>query len=242
MTSDPDQIREQIEETRISLSEDVNTLADTVNPAHAAKRKAASARSAVLGVKDKVMGAASQSVSSTTSAAGEKASAVQEKASAAPDRLRRQAAGNPLAVGLIAVGVGWLRRLASAGQQRRGACGDEGQRNRRASRHRRGQGRRGQPPGPSKAGSRVGQGRSGRRRRRRQGRDRQLGARRPGSGTGSPRHRNRQPPLTTLAATPGLSWRTALAPRSCSGLIRSSESLPCPGNRNPAATPTSKRG
>ena len=84
MTSDPDQIREQIEETRISLSEDVNTLADTVNPAHAAKRKAASARSAVLGVKDKAMGAA------------------------APDRLRRQVTGNPLAVGLIAVGVGWL--------------------------------------------------------------------------------------------------------------------------------------
>lgn len=30
MTSDPDQIREQIEETRTSLSQDVNTLADTV--------------------------------------------------------------------------------------------------------------------------------------------------------------------------------------------------------------------
>jgi Protein of unknown function (DUF3618) len=56
MTSDLDQIREQIEETRTSLSEDVNTLADTVNPAHAAKRTAASARSAVLGVKDKVTG------------------------------------------------------------------------------------------------------------------------------------------------------------------------------------------
>jgi hypothetical protein len=51
MTSDPDQIREQIEQTRTSLSEDVNTLADTVNPAHLAKRKAASARSAVRGVK-----------------------------------------------------------------------------------------------------------------------------------------------------------------------------------------------
>ena len=37
MTSDPDQIREQIEETRTSLSQDVNTLANTVNPAHAAK-------------------------------------------------------------------------------------------------------------------------------------------------------------------------------------------------------------
>jgi len=115
MTSDPDQIREQIEQTRVSLSEDVNTLADTVNPAHVARRKAASAGAAVRGVKDKVMGTASQSVSSTTAAAEEKASAVQEKLSAAqdtisaaPDQLRQQAAGNPLAVGLIAVGVGWL--------------------------------------------------------------------------------------------------------------------------------------
>ena len=32
MSSDPDQIREQIEETRTSLSEDVNALADTVSP------------------------------------------------------------------------------------------------------------------------------------------------------------------------------------------------------------------
>ena len=54
------------------------------------------------------MGTASQSVSSTTAAAEEKASAVQEKLSAAPAQLRQQAAGNPLAVGLIAVGVGWL--------------------------------------------------------------------------------------------------------------------------------------
>jgi Protein of unknown function (DUF3618) len=32
MSADPDQIREDIEETRSSLSQDVNTLADTVNP------------------------------------------------------------------------------------------------------------------------------------------------------------------------------------------------------------------
>ena len=108
MTSDPDQIRDQIQETRASLSQDVHTLAGTVNPAHAAKRTAATARSAVLGVKDKAMGTATQSVSSTASAAGQKAPAVQEKASAAPGRLRRQVTGNPLAVALIAVGVGWL--------------------------------------------------------------------------------------------------------------------------------------
>jgi len=61
------------------------------------------------------MGTASEAVSSTRSAAGEqlpgvreKMSAAQDKVSAAPGQLRRQAAGNPLAVGLIAVGVGWL--------------------------------------------------------------------------------------------------------------------------------------
>ena len=61
------------------------------------------------------MGTASESASSTRSAAGEqgaavreKMSAAQDKVSAAPAQLRRQTAGNPLAVGLIAVGVGWL--------------------------------------------------------------------------------------------------------------------------------------
>jgi hypothetical protein len=128
MTTDPDQIREQIEDTRTSLSEDVNALADTVNPAHAAKRTAASARSAVLDVKDKVMGAASQSAANTTSAAKDQAWAVQEKVAATPDRLRRQATGNPLAVGLIAVGVGWLVGSllpASSAEQRAAAKAED---------------------------------------------------------------------------------------------------------------------
>ena len=54
------------------------------------------------------MGTASQSVSSTTSTARDKASAAQGKISEAPAQVRRQTTGNPLAVGLIAVGVGWL--------------------------------------------------------------------------------------------------------------------------------------
>jgi Protein of unknown function (DUF3618) len=119
MTSDPDQIRAQIEETRVNLSQDVNHLADTVNPAQAARRKVASAQSALTGVKDKVMGTVSQSASGPASAAGDRVSAVQgaardtistaqDKVSAAPSQLRRQTRGNPLAVGLIALGAGWL--------------------------------------------------------------------------------------------------------------------------------------
>jgi Protein of unknown function (DUF3618) len=101
MTSDPDQIREQIEETRGSLSHDVNTLADTVNPVQVTRRKAARARTVMLAARDKVMGAASQSVSGGSASVG-------DALSGSAGKLRSQAAGNPLAVGLIALGVGWL--------------------------------------------------------------------------------------------------------------------------------------
>jgi hypothetical protein len=67
MTSDPDQIREHIADTRTSLSQDVNHLVDTVYQAPG-QRTAIGARSAVVGVNDKFMGAASQSVSGMSSA------------------------------------------------------------------------------------------------------------------------------------------------------------------------------
>ena len=58
MTSDPDQIRADIERTRARLSNDVNTLSDTVNPKNVARRQADRAKGAISGVKDKVMGTA----------------------------------------------------------------------------------------------------------------------------------------------------------------------------------------
>lgn len=108
MSTDPDQIRQDIEETRTSLSQDVNTLAGTVSPAHAVRRTTARAGSALAGAKDKLMGAASQSASGVNSAAGQTMSAAQQKMSGAQHQIRRQASGNPLAVGLIAAGIGWL--------------------------------------------------------------------------------------------------------------------------------------
>jgi hypothetical protein len=108
MTSDPDQIREQIEETRASLSQDVNTLTDTVNPAHAARRTAASARNAVRAAQGKVMGTAAHSASSARSATDSALSDASGKAADARSAARRQTQGNPLAAGLIAVGIGWL--------------------------------------------------------------------------------------------------------------------------------------
>jgi hypothetical protein len=108
MTSDPDEIRGQIEQTRSNLSQDVSTLADTVNPAHAARRTVSRAQAAVLGAKDRVMGAASAAASGTTDTVSGAMSSAGDTVSAAPGQLRSQTSGNPLAVGLIAVGIGWL--------------------------------------------------------------------------------------------------------------------------------------
>jgi hypothetical protein len=110
-SNDPDQIRAEIEQTRANLSHDVNTLTDTVTPSHVARRQVDKARGAVVGVKDRVMGSAADLGSS----ASDKASQVAGKASdmggavtGAPSTVKSRAAGNPLAAGLIAVGVGWL--------------------------------------------------------------------------------------------------------------------------------------
>jgi hypothetical protein len=104
MSNDPDQIREQIERTRADLSSNVNTLADTVNPAHAAKRQVSKVKGAVFGVKDTVMGSGADAGAKLSSGQ----SSVSDAVSEAPDQVRSRTAGNPLAAGLIAFGVGWL--------------------------------------------------------------------------------------------------------------------------------------
>jgi ElaB/YqjD/DUF883 family membrane-anchored ribosome-binding protein len=102
--SDPDEIRAQIEQTRSNLSADVNGLADSVNPTVIAKRQVNKVTGAVTGVRHKVMGAAS----SASSSMSETGSTMTDTVSGAPDKLTAQTAGNPLAVGLIAFGVGAL--------------------------------------------------------------------------------------------------------------------------------------
>ena len=190
MSSDPDQIRQQIEETRVNLSQGVNTLADTVNPAQAARSEPGwRPAPAITGVKDKVMGTASQSVSGTGSTAGDKlsaaqgaahdtVSAAQDKMSAARSQAHQQASGNPLAVGLIAVGVGWLVGSLWPAQPGRGAGRHQGQGNRGPHGHQRRQGGCGRSPGFSAPGRRMGQGLGCGRGLHGQGGGRQLGARR----------------------------------------------------------------
>lgn len=120
-SGDPDEIRAQIEATRVNLSQDVNALTDRAKPGNVARRQVGRVRGAAGGLKDKVMGGmpsaggSSGSASSLSSVRDSvrdsvqgSASGLSDMASSAPSQVRAQAQGNPLAVGLVAFGVGWL--------------------------------------------------------------------------------------------------------------------------------------
>ncbi|MFC4627321.1 DUF3618 domain-containing protein [Promicromonospora alba] len=123
-TSDPQEIREEIERTRAELSYDVDTLGEKVNPSSVARRKVDQAKDGISRVKDRVMGTAHDTVgsaqgtthdladrgreaaSSAAESARHAASSVAETAGSAPRKVREQTQGNPLAAGLVAFGLG----------------------------------------------------------------------------------------------------------------------------------------
>jgi Protein of unknown function (DUF3618) len=125
-SSDPDVIRQQIEDTRRELSYDVDALNEKVNPARVVDRRMTAAKGRMTSMKEKVMGSAQHTSAQTHGMASNVAGSVQGTASSAagsvqdaastaagavqqaPDAIVRQTQGNPLAAGLIAFGVGWL--------------------------------------------------------------------------------------------------------------------------------------
>ncbi|MEU1811379.1 DUF3618 domain-containing protein [Micromonospora aurantiaca (nom. illeg.)] len=126
MSTDPEQIRREIEATRNSLSSDVDALAYKVSPSRIVDDRKQRVRSALANVKDKVMGTASDlghstghaahsvgdHASSMASTVGDKAQSaaatVSDAAHRAPQVVRRKSEGNPIAAGVIAFGVGML--------------------------------------------------------------------------------------------------------------------------------------
>jgi len=104
MTSDPEQIRLEIERTRSELSDDVNALGDKVNPGSIARRQAGRVRGAATSVKDAVLGSASDAAGTGQQVATTMGDAV----SNAPSGVARKAQGSPVAAGLIAFGAGLL--------------------------------------------------------------------------------------------------------------------------------------
>jgi phage-related protein len=126
MGGDPDELRRDIEHTRRQMTTDVDVLTEKVSPKRIVQRRAERARGRHGRIKEQVMGTASDAIStagdglssvasgvggaasSVGDATSSAASTVGDTANATAQTVRRQAAGNPLAAGLIAFGVGWL--------------------------------------------------------------------------------------------------------------------------------------
>lgn len=144
--SSPEQIQRDIERTRASLSYDVDRLGQKVAPSQVIGRRVGRVKASATSLKERVMGSpdagglrgvggsvgsgassakgavgsAASTVGDAASSVGDAASSVGEAAAAAPQAVRRQTQGNPLAAGLIAFGVGWLASsLAPASQPER---------------------------------------------------------------------------------------------------------------------------
>lgn len=104
MSDDPDAIRADIEATRRNLSGDVDALADKVTPSKIAQRQTRRVKGAFHSISEKIMGTADD----MTSRAGGAISNAGESVADAGRTVVHKAQGNPLAVGLIAFGVGAL--------------------------------------------------------------------------------------------------------------------------------------
>lgn len=121
-STDPDQIRDEIEATRAALTRDVDRLADRTSPKRVARRNWENVKEKVGSVTERVMGPPSRATSRAGELgqqAGEMARGAGDKARdaahevadtvrQAPQQLARKTQGNPVAVGLIAFGAGLL--------------------------------------------------------------------------------------------------------------------------------------
>jgi len=109
--SNPDEIRDDIERTRANLGQDVDALADKVNPSKIVDRKTRRVRQGFTTLRERVMGVADDAGGSAHDAmshVGDAAHHAGEAVKDAPHKVASTTRGNPVAVGLIAFGVGWL--------------------------------------------------------------------------------------------------------------------------------------
>jgi uncharacterized protein YjbJ (UPF0337 family) len=104
MDEEPDRLRQNIEDTRASLTQNVDMLAEKTSPRKAAQRRWTAAKEKVMGSSEHARHAAGGGLETVQDKAQDAADSVR----GAPHAVARQAQGNPLAAGIIAFGVGML--------------------------------------------------------------------------------------------------------------------------------------
>ncbi|GAB2758458.1 DUF3618 domain-containing protein [Sinomonas soli] len=104
MSQNPEEVRQDIEQTRARLGYDVDAVADKVTPSHIAHRQTEKIKGAMSGMKDRVMGTADDARASARDTVHGAGGTVEH----AQQGVVRKTRGNPLAAGLIAFGAGLL--------------------------------------------------------------------------------------------------------------------------------------
>jgi gas vesicle protein len=126
MAEEPDRLRQGIENTRASLTRDVDLLAEKTSPTKAAQRRWATVKEKVMGSSEHIRSATGGAASAAADTVQDKVGTVRDKVSEAggdagdkvhdaadavrraPQAVATRAQGNPLAAGVIAFGVGML--------------------------------------------------------------------------------------------------------------------------------------
>ena len=111
MATDPELMREQIEQDRGEPAMDVDRLADRTSPRRIAQRNIDKVSDKARSLRDTVMGTSSNAGHGIKDAAGSVGAAVGSVGDAVgslPNMAAQRARGNPLAMGLIAFGAGLL--------------------------------------------------------------------------------------------------------------------------------------
>jgi len=110
MDKTADQLREEIDLQRAEISRDLDALGDRVSPGRIIDRRTEAVRSRFRGAKDAVMGSNADEGDGRLDQARDKASGLVHTAAddltGVPSRIRSTTEGNPLAVGLVAFGIG----------------------------------------------------------------------------------------------------------------------------------------
>lgn len=109
----PDEIRRDIERTRAELSDNVNALGNQSNPRNVARSQVDKVKDGARDLKERVFGSDDNPYDDGAAGrvgdrAHEYADDARLAAQQAPYKLKQRTRGNPLAVGLIAAGVGAL--------------------------------------------------------------------------------------------------------------------------------------
>ena len=104
MGESTDELRRDIEDTRNGLTETLDAIGDRVSPARVLERRKNRTVQSLQSVRDRVMGTVTGATDSARDGAGSAADTI----TGAPDLVRNQTQGSPVAAGAIAFGIGFL--------------------------------------------------------------------------------------------------------------------------------------